>query len=594
MKGSGVETDSGQPNRGSPAKKRHAVLCSRPREMRTIPFFSLSIAACLIAPVVEADDDPNLTSDEFSHLVLDTGRLAPPKPHADWVHLTVHGEAQLRGQLERSFPLDVTATTKNTNPGAIEDSIGQNAFITSWIRLTPRLLIKDTLAITAQLDILQGFIFGQTAHGTWPDQYARDNGGDWGTWVGPRWLFLDWRTPYGLFRIGQQPNHWGMGVLANDGDHPSVFGDYRGGQISERILFGTKPAGKDSPFTIAIAGDLVYRDWSARLSRGDIAWQGVLAGYWERGYNQLGVFSVIRSQSTSKQSGADYNSYSDTLSAGIVDVAGKFATPVPGSPSMYVFGAGELAAVFGSTNQLRDAQQAATGHETTIRSYGGAAQLGVVHVGSCVACERGQQADKKGSPITWGDFVAQLEVGYASGDSDPYDRTERRFTFDPNHKVGLVLFDEVMRWQTARASAAAQDPLLSNSTRPTPGANLLPSNGGVFGAQYIYPTMIVRPVHNLDLKVGAVVAQTTADLVDPYRVATQGAYVNYRGGDTRRHDLGLELDGGVEWRNKLDRELVLQLGAQAGVLFPGGALADASGQTMKTPWLAVLRVGLQF
>ena len=37
-----------------------------------------------------------------------------------------------------------------------------------------------------------------------------------------------------------------------------------------------------------------------------------------------------------------------------------------------------------------------------------------------------------------------------------------------------------------------------------------------------------------------------------------------------------------------------QLGAQAGVLFPGGALADATGTEMKTPWIAIGRAGLQY
>jgi hypothetical protein len=96
------------------------------------------------------------------------------------------------------------------------------------------------------------------------------------------------------------------------------------------------------------------------------------------------------------------------------------------------------------------------------------------------------------------------------------------------------------------------------------------------------------------LKAGAVIAGTTADLVDPYRVATQGAYVNYRGGDARRHDLGLELDGGFEFRIKLDRALRVQLGAQAGVLFPGGAFADASGSIMSAPYMVMGRAGMQF
>jgi hypothetical protein len=56
----------------------------------------------------------------------------------------------------------------------------------------------------------------------------------------------------------------------------------------------------------------------------------------------------------------------------------------------------------------------------------------------------------------------------------------------------------------------------------------------------------------------------------------------------------VELDGGFETRFALDYGWKLQLGAQAGVLFPGGALADASGATMKTPWIAIGRMGLQF
>src|SRR5262249_14974204 len=130
--------------------------------------------------------------------------------------------------------------------------------------------------------------------------------------------------------------------------------------------------------------------------------------------------------------------------------------------------------------------------------------------------------------VPYGDIVAQLEVGYASGDADPYDGTQRRFTFDPNHRVGLLLFDEVLRFQTARSATAAQDPLLTNASRPTPGVDLLPSNGSVFGAQYVNPTAIYRPRHWLDLKGGMVIAQSTSDVVDPYRTATSGSFVNYR------------------------------------------------------------------
>jgi hypothetical protein len=220
----------------------------------------------------------------------------------------------------------------------------------------------------------------------------------------------------------------------------------------------------------------------------------------------------------------------------------------------------------------------------------------VAHMADGAGHEAGapQTDGKRPLDVQFGDIVGQIEVGYASGDSNPYDDVEHRFTFNPNHKVGLLLFDEIMRFQTARAATAAQDPLLGNGSRPTPGANLLPSNGGVFGAEYVNPTVTVRPKRWLDLKGGVVIAQATADVVDPYRLATQGAYVNYLGGDPRRHDLGVELDGGIETRFRLDYGLRVMLGAQAGVLFPGGALADASGQTIKTQWITVVRAGFLF
>ncbi len=536
---------------------------------------------------VQRHDDLSSVPDDLDRLIFDTGRIKQRKPEQDKLTIEVHGELQFRAQGQSPFPMDVTASQLDTHPGAISDSLGQKAFFTQWVRLTPKLQYRDWLQIVVQLNLFQDYVFGDTTHDVSPDYYARDDLRDAWSYLELRWAYAQFLTKIGLIRVGQMSNHWGMGILANDGDHPSLFGDYRGGNMVEQVLFATKPAGKDSPFALVLGGNLVYQDWQARLYRGDIAAQGVLAGFYDKGPNQIGVFATLRSQGTDKTAAA-YNGYTDNIVAAAVDVAGHFATPIPGNPSTYLYGAGELAFILGSTNELRSADQALSGQNTTIASYGFAANLGVVHE------TRHEGAAPSGDPSTWGDIAAQLEVGYASGDANPYDTTEHRFTFDPNHKVGLLLFDEVMRWQTARSSAAAQDPLLQNGTRPTPGVNLLPSNGGVFGAEYIYPTVIVRPRPWVDLKAGAVIAGTTADLVDPYRVATQGAYVNYRGGDAKRHDLGIELDGGFELRIKLDRALRVQLGAQAGVLFPGGAFADASGSIMSAPYMVMGRAGMQF
>lgn len=550
---------------------------------------SVGLAAflLLLPGLAWADEEEDEVPSDLPRLVNDSGRVEVHKAEDDRLKIQLHGEYQIRGQLQRSYLMDATLSFRNANPGARQVSLQQNAFASNWLRITPRLQWRKNLEVVAQIDFAQGFVFGQTTKDVGTDYQPRDNSGDVGTYVLPRWLYVDWLTKYGLWRIGMQPNHWGMGILANDGDHPSIWGDYRLGQIAERILFATKPLGAKGPLTVALGADVVYRDWTARLYRGDVALQGVLAAYLEKGPNQIGLFATVRSQQTDKTSGSDVYKYTDGLTVGVIDVAGKFAKPVPGATDAFVYGSAEAAIIFGDTNILRTPDMAASGQKTKLLSYGGAALIGVVHRAKADNVKPGTRPD------VYGDLVGQVEIGYASGDADPLDGTEKRFTFDPNHKIGLILFDEVLRWNTARAAAAAQDPLLTNGTRPPPGLNLLPSNGGVFGAEYINPTFIWRPRGWWDFKMGAVIAQTTADLVSPYRLALDGAYVNYSGGSSRARDLGVEMDWGTEIRVKVQSG-TLQLGAQGGVLFPGGALADAQGHVPSAPWLAMLRAGVQY
>jgi hypothetical protein len=554
---------------------------------------ALVAAVPLAAAPAFAQDVPS----DLSRLELDTGRVDPKPAEADKVRLQFHGEYQLRYEHLRSFPLDATASTAIANPGVVAESLGQNDFAYHWLRFTPRLQIGNKLEVVGQMDVVTGVAVGDTARDSYADQWPRDSY-DGLSNVQPRWLYVEWLTPIGLLRAGQQPSHWGMGLVANDGDHPSLFGDYRYGNIVEQVLFATRPFGEKSPFVVALAGNLVYRDNVATLVKGDRAWQGILAAFYEQGPDMLGFYGVYRHQSTDRTSGSSYFPFADTIDVGVLDFAGRFARPAPfPERTGYVYGAFEAATELGTTSAERTAEQVTSGDQTKIRAYGGAVQAGFVladYRDKGDGASPAATADEKARPDLYGRIVAQVELGYASGDADPYDDTEHRFVMDPNHKVGLLLFDEVTRWQTARAAVAAQDPNLGNGSRPPPGVGLLPSNGGVFGAEYLYPTVVYRPRPWFDVKVGGLVAQTTADYVDAYRVATQGAYVNYNGGDPKRHDLGLETDVGVEARFNLDYGLRLQVGAQGAVLFPGGALADASGSTIKTPWITVVRAGLQY
>ncbi len=582
---------------------RHAVL-----SLAATAFFTATAARAQApatppeapAPAAPPPGAPSTVADpavpsNLPALVFDDNRTPLPPPEDGLVRFQIHGEYQLRVNRMQSFPLDVSDSVSLAHPGATSDSLGQNTWVNHWLRLTPRQELGKTLLLVGQMDVVTGVVMGDLAHDVSLDQTPRDSDNGFSN-VQPRWLYVEWLTPVGLVRAGQMGNHWGMGIVANDGDHPSLFGDYRYGSIGDGLLFGTKPLGKDGPLTVAIGGQFVFKDPLVNLSRGDRATQWVAAAYLEKGYDQIGIYGAYRHQWNNQQSDSALYTYADEIDVGVVDVAGKLASKVPGMDG-WVVGSAEVATIFGSTDEIRTQDQAQNGARTTIASYGGAAQVGFVHVARDVAESPEAKAAhiaEKSSPVDWGDFVAQIELGYASGDANPYGSTQKRFTFDPNHKVGLLLFDEVMRWQTARAASAAVDPNLSNSARPTPGVNLIPSNGGVFGAEYLYPTAIVRPRPWLDLKAGMVLAQATADVVDPYRTAIYGSSQNYVGGNPSRHDLGVELDGGFEVRVPLDYGVRLALGSQAGILIPGGALADANGSTMRAPWIAIGRIGVTF
>jgi hypothetical protein len=536
---------------------------------------------------VQAPAVPEAARDPFEErFVFDTGRIPLEPPDKDQVSFTIHGEYQLRYRAHSDLRLE----PPQTDPGA--STLGLNQYLYHWLRLTPRFRYRDKVQLVGQIDVPRGMIIGDTTQ--YVDRVRDSLNEERWYEVHPRYLYLEYTAPFGVFRIGQQGSHWGMGILANDGDHPTLFGDYQRGSLVDRVLFATTPMGKNTPLTIAIAGDMVFEDNTADLidgddpdfddddDVGDRALQGVLAVLWRTKPAEIGFYGVVRTQDRQRVSVDELNPFEEDLTVGVLDMAGKFHTPVPGGGG-FLYGEFEWAFIFGSSSALRAGYGAldprAEREDERIRSFGGAATLGAVSMA-------GTGKDR------WGRFVAELEWGFASGDADPYDGTTRRFTFDPNHNVGLVLFDHVLAWKTARSATIAQDPGIVN--RPAPGLQLVPSKGGVFGATYLNPRFVVRPRHWLDLKTGAVIAQTTADFVDPYQVGALGSYANYDGGDERRHDLGVEIDLGFDARVHVDRSTVVQVGAEGGVLFPGHAFDTGSGDDLDNQYAGAVKLGMQF
>jgi hypothetical protein len=496
-------------------------------------------------------------------LVLETGRIAVRPAPERGLQFQIHGEYQLRSSVLSDLRLNAMPSA----PAARQ--LDDRVRVVHWLRLTPRLDLTPELSLVGQVDAPQGFIAGERSQfvsSADPDYASREPFG-----IDPRWLYVEWRPQFGRFRVGQQPWHWGLGLVANDGDDPTLFGDYRGGARVERIAFATRPGGGTSPVTLEAALDLVFEDAHAELTDGDRAAQAVLAAtYTDRNDNHVGFMGVYRHQKRD-----------DTESTRVLllDSSGRLSTKIPGAAG-HVFGEYEVAYLVGETGESRIGTSPDGQGREDYRALGAAARVGFVHT-------RGVGVER------FGRFVTQVEWGWASGDANPDDGVHRRFRFDPNYNVGLILFDEVLAWKTARAANIARD--RDVDLEGGPGLRRLPSNGSVFGASYVNPSVVFRPVAALDLKLGLLVAQTTSDIVDPVQAVVGRTYRNFEGGNPRDHDLGLELDGGIEYRYRIPAvPAVVQLGAQAGVLFPGNALADANGNRLDKQYIAVGRLGLQY
>ncbi len=483
----------------------------------------------------EADDDPPPAANEGGELTFGA---------------RIHGEYQHRFVGLSTVPV---APLPRTDP-ASTGSLGRSFWGEQWLRVRGELRLQPILSLVGELDVLWGVAYGDLPVGMQPAVWPPEGYGYPG--IRLRQLYVDWLTPIGLLRVGQMGFSWGLGIISNGGSDPPVFGDYRFGDLVRRIMFATRPGGADSPFAVAVAADWVGFDLIADFDgRGDLAFQGVVAGYYEQGEDRLGAYVAYRHQS---------NPLDDMLEVFVGDVFAQLHFPEPSGGR--VLAAFELVYARGTTTYARTALDPV--HE--VEQLMAVARLGRKH----------PQID------------VILEGGYASGDSNPEDAFQRRATMDPDHRVGMILFPEVLAAQTARSAHLASSPELFG--RPARGAALLPTNGSVAGAYYFFPYVIWRPLEWLEARGAAVLAWASTDVVDPFAQRARSRAANYLGGDPSARDLGLELDGALRVRGTLAEGVTLSGGVEGGVLFPGNAFADENGTPMPPVGMVRLRFGLSY
>ena len=473
----------------------------------------------------------------------------------------------------------------NTNL-ALDDRpalLGQHTWWENRLRLTGKVIERtETSGFEVQMsfDIFDGLLAGDTARDFqglgWDGRSLKLSTDHTG--FAFRSLFAEFRLPIGQVSIGQMPSHWGLGMVANSGNDEDApdFGDVRFGDIVERALFATKPLlplfgprGFANDVVVAVGVDLVYRDRFASLVQrnggglewGDAAWQGLAAAIWTPDEaTRVGFSATRRVQQFAKDAG--------NLHIWIFDGTARTSHNYP-ALDLQVTLEGEAAAVTGGTSHATNLN-ATSSVKIAQQGFTGRVRFGLPQL------------------------EAELEAGYASGDSNPFDDASTGFSFNRDYKVGLVLWDEVLLFQSQNAAARLSDPNLVG--RPPNGVDLLPTQGAVANALYLKPTVRWRPAF-FDGKVrvvGSVLwARAPEPVVDAYQALLASAPRNAYGAAAGQ-DYGIELDGAISYREKVFNKLGVEVGAQYGVLFPGDVFARPDGTTLSKVVAFKLRAGLQF
>lgn len=375
-----------------------------------------------------------------------------------------------------------------------------------------------------------------------------------------REAYLEYRWSTGAIRLGQQTSQFGLGILSQSGAKDSEAGDFghaRFGSLAWRALAVARPffswGGAWRAVEPIAAADLVVRDSTANFYEGDRAFQGIIGVRFNADADRiLALTAIYRRQRAEDAPGGER-----ATDVFVVDLSAKWAF------KRLTLGF-ELAMIAGTTTQGRTVESPLM----QVRQFGAL----------------GKVAWKLRRSTT-----LLVDLGYASGDADPYDDQITNFRFDRDTHAGLILFEQVLGYQTARSALRLADPQLVGV--PPEGLNVLPTGGAITAAAYLFPRLNQSLTQWLDLYGGPLIAFSTGKLADPYnsRIAGGGSLRNYLLGKPGDY-LGTELDLGMQAKFNLSQDLKMETTLEGGAFFPGNAFNRPAGGRMDPVGLIRLRL----
>ncbi|MBI5609196.1 MAG: hypothetical protein HY902_09995 [Deltaproteobacteria bacterium] len=522
-------------------------VCLRP----ALPLLAHLSAACLLATgfaagaahADEAAPAPVAVTPVASEPppVAVTTPAAPPAD-AGALQLTAAGRATAL----RFSAFAIDRSSEKSNDGPVGDSR-----ITLRADLdTGRRLGDWSATATLAVDALTGAFAGRpTAEG---DKLPQSH---WNSLVPTQALAGVGLRDLGALRVGLMTSHWGMGLVANDGGHAfdgrrdSWFALPTTGDRVARAQLILQPFGRSGGDLRGLyligAADAVVEDANAVWDKGDRAYQQVGAARFHLARERwLGLYYVHRDQKVHSENGP-------FLRVHVIDAAFDLDYRQAGAGLRVQ---GEAAMILGRTS---------LGPSPDFPEHD-------VRQGAAVARARWQSGDLG--------LRLEFDAGWFSGDANLDDGAVTGFKANPNFQQGLVLFSQVLGWQSGRARRSASDPMITGY--PAQDLDRLATNGSVTSAITAFPKVGWKFAPQLEVYGGALLAFSPTPPVDPFATRAMGGGTprNALGKAPDGNVLGTEIDLGVaaglapaEW------PVSLELRGEYGVLVPGGVLDGMDG-----------------
>ena len=343
-------------------------------------------------------------------------------------------------------------------------------------------------------------------------------------------------------QTGITTSHWGLGIIANDGNHEQLFSRVDYGDRVFRTAAITKPMDK---VVVMVGGDWVLEDDIGGYTDGHMAYQGLAsAQYIASKDNAVGFLSVYRHQTKMDTD--------KSLEGMILDVYAKGVQPMGG---VDLYGAVEGVYLHGDHGQISNRMNP---DGLAVRSYGAVTQLEVRHPNATIG----------------------FNAGFASGDANSSDDVYSTFSFDRDYNAGSMIFDLHQAATEVATYNLITDP--EHAGNPPDGVEFAVTEGAIRQAMYLQPTVTYKGFADwMDVAVGSVMAWQTVPVSSPFISARNGgAAVNHLGEATTGYELGVELNWAVMVNKELDSGLKNGLSIEGAHLLPSENLGVDTALSM--------------